>query len=149
MKWQVDKIVNLTEQQVDNLASLWNVKLIKSQNKMASEWNGKLTKKQVNQMASWQNGKLTKWQVDKMASWQKSKLTKWQVDKMTNWSNDIFTQRPCILFVCFCFSVFFPNNWFNNFSFIFWLILIFYLVLCALFSLKMMLKYYLRTILGR
>ncbi len=80
---------------------------------MASWWNGKLMKWQVNEMASWWNGKLMKWQVDEMASWWNNnlqkmskkkvyytpcwlngKLVKWQVDKMAGWQNGSSTKQP-------------------------------------------------------
>ncbi len=44
---------------------------------MASWWNGKLMKWQVDEMASGQNGKLMKWKADVMASWWNGKLMKW------------------------------------------------------------------------
>ncbi len=66
------------------MASWWNGKLMKWQvNEMASQRNAKSMKWQVDEMASWWNGKLIKWQVDEMASWWNGKLIKWQVEQNT------------------------------------------------------------------
>jgi hypothetical protein len=57
---------------------------------MASWWNGRLMKRQVDEMASWKwwNGMLIKWQVDEMASWLNVKQMKCQIDALS-WHMEI------------------------------------------------------------
>ncbi len=102
------------KQQVEEMRSQWNAKLMKCQiNIMPSWWNAKLMKFQVNEIPSswnaksimqicwnsrsmkcqvdetqsWWNAKLMKCKVDEMPSWWNAKLMKCQVDEMHSWWN--------------------------------------------------------------
>ncbi len=52
---------------------------------MASWWNGKLMKWQVDEFANWWNGKLMNLKIDEIVHYRKTHLMTFKVDKMVSW----------------------------------------------------------------
>jgi hypothetical protein len=57
---------NLKKLQVNEMARLWNIRLVKWQVDVTSWWNGKLMKWQVDEILDGWNGMLKEQQVDEM-----------------------------------------------------------------------------------